>query len=102
MGWSSACRKASIRRWPSIGDYRPRSVGAGDDLTILPNAETDAFVSEFDQQVRIEHDFLALQFADDERGIRHMMVKRTRDPGDWLRNGAAAEEIGRHQSLLPL
>ena len=80
-----ACRRASTSAQhlaqclmagpgPSHGAARhaasaaDRALGAGDDLVVFPDAQTDALTVVLDQQVGIQHGLFALQFAEDQSG----------------------------------
>src|ERR1700678_4352680 len=43
---------------------RTQLFGAGDHLAIFPDTKTDTLVATFEQQIRIKHDLVALEFAE--------------------------------------
>src|SRR3984885_14400152 len=93
--------------WPERGErlnacVRTRLLGAGDHLSLFPDTETDTLVATFEQQIRIKHDLVALQFAEYHRGIRYIALQRARDPGDGLGHRTAAEITRGYQPLLPM
>ena len=87
------------RRGAAAGAVGPS--GGGDDPPAVPYPEADAFVAVHDQKIRIEHDLLLQQFAQDHSRTRCLAVQIARQPRDPHRHADFSQKFDGHRPLPP-